>query len=129
MVSASAALLAEGAMLEVFQTTLAYRRLAGLHPRGQKLVEDAEILRVLAAFRAIAEAFGHDGAAPRTSGWTVTELEVNPFGVSGGELVALDGLLKFRAAARCRSPRPLASLERAAQAEEPRRSSASRPRG
>lgn len=113
VVSASASLLSEGAMLEVFKSTLSYRRMAGLTRAGQKLVDNTEILRVLAALRAIAEVFGHDGAASsEASGWTVTELEVNPFGISQGRLVALDGLLKFRRRGELPRARPLASIER-----------------
>lgn len=113
VVSASVALLDERAMLEVFRSTISYRRMAGLVRTRQKLVDDAEILRVLAALRALGEAYGHDG--PEGEGfpaWTITELEVNPFGVSGGRLVALDGLLKFRRRGGLPSPRPLASIER-----------------
>ncbi|HNX51038.1 MAG TPA: acetate--CoA ligase family protein, partial [Thermoanaerobaculaceae bacterium] len=113
VVSASAALLSEASMLEAFKTTLSYRRMAGQTRAKQKLVEDAEILRVLAAFRAIAEEFGHDGAASSaTAGWTVTELEVNPFGISNGSLVALDGLLRFRRRGELPVARPLASIEK-----------------
>lgn len=113
VVSASAAQLDEGAMLEVFRSTLSYRRMAGLTRTRQKLVDDAEILRVLAALRAIGEAFGHDGPGEaETPGWTITELEVNPFGISGGRLVALDGLLKFRRRGTLPPARPLASIEK-----------------
>ena len=105
--SGSAALLDEAALLEAFKPTLAYLRLAGLTRTRQKLVDDAEILKTLRAFKEIGERFGHDGEG---AGWTVTELEVNPFGASGGSLVALDGLLKFRAKSELPVPRPLASL-------------------
>ncbi|HPC84236.1 MAG TPA: acetate--CoA ligase family protein [Thermoanaerobaculaceae bacterium] len=113
VVSASIALLDEPAMLDVFRSTLSYRRMAGLTRGGRKLVEDAEILRVLAALRAIGAAFGHDGPeGGGASRWTITELEVNPFGISGGRLVALDGLLKFRRRGTLPPARPMASIER-----------------
>lgn len=113
VVSASASLLDERRMLELFRSTLSYRRMAGLTRTREKLVDDAEILRVLAAFRALGEAYGHDGpAGDGASGWTVTELEVNPFGIAGGRLVALDGLLKFRRRGTLPPARPLASIER-----------------
>ncbi|HEY3450187.1 MAG TPA: acetate--CoA ligase family protein [Myxococcales bacterium] len=107
VVSGSTSLLDEKGLLEVFRTTLAYRRLAGLTRTKQKLVDDSEILRTLGAFRAIGEAFGMDGPG---HGWTVTECEVNPFGASKGTLVALDGILKFRKRAALPVARPLSSL-------------------
>lgn len=111
--SASASLLDAKGMLGVFASTLSYRRMAGLTRTRQRLVEDVEVLRVLQAFRAIAEVFGHDvPAGADRAGWTVTELEVNPFGIASGQLVALDGLLRFRRQAELPLGRPLASLDR-----------------
>ncbi|MBI5544489.1 MAG: acetate--CoA ligase family protein [Deltaproteobacteria bacterium] len=107
VVSGSASLLDEKGLLEAFRTTLAYRRLAGQTRTGQKLVDDEELLRTLRAFRDVGEAFGHDG---KEGGWTVTEIEVNPFGACQGSLVALDGILKFRKAASLPQARPLSSL-------------------
>ncbi len=109
VVSGSAALCDEKLLLETFKSTLAYRRLAGLTRTKNKLVPDEAIKRTIGAFRAIAEAFGHDGEG---EGFTITELEVNPFGPSRGSLVALDGILKFRKRRALPRPRPLASLEK-----------------
>jgi acyl-CoA synthetase (NDP forming) len=105
--SGSAAMLDEKGLLAAFKSTLAYRRLAGLTRTAQKLVDDAEILRTLKAFRDAAGVFGHDGSG---EGWTVTEIEVNPFGACKGSLVALDGLLKFRKRTELPLDRPLSSL-------------------
>ncbi|MGI5862959.1 MAG: acetate--CoA ligase family protein [Myxococcales bacterium] len=108
VISASAALLEPEELLAAFKPTLAYRRLAGLTRTKQRLVEDAEIVKLLAGLKAIAAELGHDGEG---EGWTVTELEMNPFVASRGRLVALDGLLKFRKRAPLPLPRPLGSLE------------------
>jgi len=108
VVSASPVLLDEQALLDAMRPTLAYRRLAGQTREARRLVPDEAILRVVRAFRSIAIELGSDGRGP--DDWTVTELEVNPFAVSAGRLVALDGLLKFR---RCRDlppARPQTSL-------------------
>lgn len=107
--SGSLAFCDERALLAAFRPTLAYRRLAGLTRANRKLVSDDEILSVIGAFRAVADAYGHDGSG---EGWTLTELEVNPFGACRGRLVALDGLLRFRCRAPLPPPRPLASIER-----------------
>ncbi|MGC8633250.1 MAG: acetate--CoA ligase family protein [Candidatus Limnocylindrales bacterium] len=104
--SASAVMLDARGILDAFRRTLAFRRLTGDIRMGGRMVPAAEIRRVVDAFRAIGERFG-DGSG---SGWTITELEVNPFGVSQGRLVALDGLLSFRRRQATPAPRPLASL-------------------
>jgi len=106
--SASAVLSDESALLAEFRSTLAGQRLAGRTRGGRELVGAEAIARVFRAFRELGLAFGSDGEG---EGWTITELEVNPFAASGGELVALDGLLRFRRRAPLTLPRPLGSLE------------------
>ncbi len=105
----SALSLDAGRLLELFSSTLAGRRLSGNTRAGKRLVEDGQILRVIEGFRAIAEALGQDGEG---EGFTITELEVNPFGAAQGELIALDGLLKFRKKAELPLARPLESIDR-----------------
>ena len=78
VVSCSPEMLTASEMLGRMKSTLAYRRLAGLTRGGEKLVEDSEIETVLRAFRHIATTMGTD----ETEGWTITELEVNPFAVA-----------------------------------------------
>ncbi len=108
VVSASATLVSRERLLALLAPTLAYRRLAGQTREGRRLVADAAILETLAAFQALGEQLAHDGGAGR---FTLTELEVNPFGVARGSLVALDGLLRFRPRGELPLPRPLASLD------------------
>ena len=116
VVNASASMLDPQGLLAVFRSTLSYQRLAGLTRGGTPLVGDREILRVIEAFRAIGEHFGRDGddegegADEGSEHWTITELEVNPFGACRGELVALDGLLRFRRRSALPASRPHASL-------------------
>ncbi len=107
VVSASAALPAER-LLAAFRSTLAHRRLTGRTRTAQKLVDESAILATLSSFQRLATCFGRDGEG---EGWTITELEVNPFGACKGELVALDGLLKFRKRAPLPLARPLSSLD------------------
>jgi acyl-CoA synthetase (NDP forming) len=95
------------ALLALMKPTLAYQRLAGLTRGGQCMVQDSEIERVLEAFRRIAVNLATD----ETDGWTITELEVNPFAVANGRLVALDGLLTFRSRSELPLPRPAASID------------------
>jgi len=108
VVSASARLCTRERLLAILEPTLAYRRLSGRTREGRRLLEEAVILETLGAFLAIGEAF-RDGASEGR--FTVSELEVNPFGVAGGTLYALDGLLRFRPRSSLPLLRPLASLD------------------
>lgn len=109
VVSASPLLLDERALLDVMRPTLAYRRLAGQTREALRLVDDQALLDLLRALRTVARDFGADGRP--SDHWTVTELEVNPFAVSRGQLVALDGLLKFRRSRDLPPARPQSSLK------------------
>ncbi|MCU0693037.1 MAG: acetate--CoA ligase family protein [Polyangiaceae bacterium] len=109
VVSASAVMLNDEQLLRLGRSTLAYRRLAGMTRGGRMLVTDEQQRRVLEAFRNIALHFGSDG--PGAQKWTITELEVNPFAVSEGRLVALDGLLKFRPSRELDPARPPRSID------------------
>jgi len=105
--TASAALHDAAGLLAAFRATLSYRRLAGLTRSGDRLVGDERIRGVLEAMVELGRRYGHDGEG---RGWTILELEVNPFAASRGELVALDGLLRFRARAALPAARPAASI-------------------
>ncbi len=106
--TASAALHDADGLLAAFRATLSYRRLAGLTRSGGRLVGDERIRGVLEAMVELGRRYGHDGEG---RGWTIVELEVNPFAASRGELVALDGLLRFRARAALPAARPAASID------------------
>ncbi|MBI5532297.1 MAG: acetate--CoA ligase family protein [Deltaproteobacteria bacterium] len=105
VVNGSAALLDDASLLRIFRPTLAYQRVAGLTRGGRKLADDAAISKVMSGMRGLAAQLSAEGA-----GWTLQELEVNPFGVVDGKLVALDGLLKFGPCPTLPIPRPISSL-------------------
>ena len=124
-VSASAVLLDGAGLLDAVRPTLAYRRLAGLLRGGRPLVADEAIVEVFNSLGAVALHFGagrgHDGGdsglsdpgirPPTPQQWTITELEVNPFGASAGTLVALDGLCSFAPRRDLPQARPMSSLD------------------
>ena len=70
-----------------------WRYCAGKVRGGRRTLEDAEMLKWLKAFAKLAQYFSPEGK----SEWIVEEAEVNPAAVSGARLVALDGVLRFRA--------------------------------
>ncbi|MCX5783713.1 MAG: CoA-binding protein, partial [Elusimicrobia bacterium] len=56
---------------------------------GKRLVDDEQIKKWLSAFASLMNHFSGEAK------FTVLEVEVNPLAVSGGRLVALDGVLRF----------------------------------
>jgi len=69
-----------------------WRYVSGHVRGGKRLAPDAELLKWLNVFCALVRRF-RDGSG---SAFTIEEVEVNPLCVSGGRLVALDGVLRFR---------------------------------
>jgi len=71
---------------------------------GKRLASDAAMIRWLEGFAGLMGRF--DG---EKSPWLIDEVEVNPLAASGGRLVALDGVLRFRRSAPRRRQRPSAA--------------------
>ena len=71
-----------------------WRYCSGAVRGGRRLVEDGEIFKWLETFAFIMKHFSDGGG----SKWAIAEFEVNPLAVSGGRLLALDGVLRFRTA-------------------------------
>lgn len=110
VVSASVALTDASQFMELFRTTIAYRKLAGL-TRGQKrIVTDAQIQECFASFIAMGRAYGPEN--PDTM-YVIDELEVNPFAFSDFRMMPLDGLCKFsKQPAASPAPRPSSLIEK-----------------
>ncbi|MFC1521085.1 acetate--CoA ligase family protein [Elusimicrobiota bacterium] len=73
--------------------------------RGSKrLIQDREIIKWVAAFARLLDHFGPDGR----SKWLIEEIEINPLAVSSGNLIALDGLLRFKRALKDKRVYPTA---------------------
>ncbi|MBN1356051.1 acetate--CoA ligase family protein [bacterium] len=99
-VTASASLSPSG-FLEIFKQTIIYQKVAGL-TRGTDRIADDEILtECYRVFSCLADWYGPDG----TGEFVIDELEVNPFVFTGGRIVPLDGLCRFKH----RTPKPLPS--------------------
>lgn len=69
-----------------------YPKISGQTRDKKKLVEDGKLIQVIEAFQAIANNYSHLNI---NTSYAITEMEVNPFVISEGELIAIDGLLKF----------------------------------
>lgn len=92
------------ALLAGFEHTLAVERLLGRVRGARPLVERSALIELLRAFLGLATA--------DLGQLEVIELEVNPFAVSRGRLVALDGLLRFGHKPAPRARAPIDAVER-----------------
>ena len=70
-----------------------WRYCSGKVRGGRRTLDDAEMLKWLKAFAKLVQHFSPEGK----SEFIIEEAEVNPAAVSGARLVALDGVLRFRA--------------------------------
>lgn len=92
VVCASVELTDVDGFMELFRTTIAYRKLAGL-TRGQKrIVTDAQIKECFSSFIEMGRFYSTENIdAP----FLIDELEVNPFAFSDFRMMPLDGLCRF----------------------------------
>lgn len=93
--------------LDLFKATAAYELLSGDARGRTRAVDNGDLLRVFAAFLAMARRYA---AARADGGPELVELEVNPFAVRHGQLVPLDGRGMLGRAIPSRSPRNAAQL-------------------
>ncbi|NOZ78220.1 MAG: CoA-binding protein [Acidobacteria bacterium] len=93
--------------LDAFRGTLSYARLAGTMRGGRRLVSDEALVQVFEAFTAISNHFGGAGTGSR---FQIRELEINPFTVANGRLIALDGVCSFEEAGVQLTPRPVEKI-------------------
>lgn len=95
VVSASTVLVDGEAFFELFKTTIAYEKCAGLTRGNARLVSDEQLIECFGAFIAVGNYFSHlNPDAP----YVIDELEVNPFALVDYEMVPLDGLCRFSTA-------------------------------
>ncbi len=106
VVSASVELVSGAEFLQLFKSTIAYKKVGGLDRGGKRLVSDFQLLECFGAFIALGRRYSPvNPEAPVI----IDELEINPFAFSDYQMVPLDGLCRFS------KPKPLSasrSLER-----------------
>ncbi len=78
-------------LLEIFKSTIAYRKIAGLTRGGTAVVDDEVILRNIRAILNLARVYGPDG----DSEFCISEFEINPLVFCDHRMVPLDGLCNF----------------------------------
>jgi len=108
-VAIGSAVLAGSRELEQMVThTAVYEKLSGRTRAQLKLIEKEPLLILMEIFQSLANHFSSLGEEKT---FIITEAEVNPFVTYQGELVALDGLLKFQRASPRMPERPIYKVE------------------
>ncbi|MCG6961645.1 MAG: acetate--CoA ligase family protein [Acidobacteria bacterium] len=92
---------------DLFRQTLSYQRLAGEMRGARRQVADDLLVECFQAFIDLANRFSSVDPEAR---FHITELEVNPFVVSGGHLAPVDGLCSFQPAQGSAGQRPLTKI-------------------
>ena len=85
-----------------------YQKLSGKTRSQPKLIDEEKLLLLMEAFRRLANHFSFTG---EENPFVITEAEVNPLVLVNGELIALDGLLRFRRASPRMPERPIHKIE------------------
>ncbi|MCB9850550.1 MAG: acetate--CoA ligase family protein [Phycisphaerales bacterium] len=91
----------------LFQRTMAYDILSGNARGYRRIIEDDTLIECFDAFIAMAHRYCDN---ERTGKPLIAELEVNPFALTDGHMVPLDGLCSLTSARATVPPRPIAKI-------------------
>ncbi len=108
VVSASTDITDGRAFFKQFQSTLAYKVLAG-HTRGrERTISDEQLARCFSVFIELGNYYSvTNSSAP----YTIEELEINPFAISDKGMMPLDGMCRFDMPKALPLPRPIKKLD------------------
>ena len=108
VVSASTEITDGKAFFKQFQSTLAYKVLAG-HTRGRKrTIADEQLVRCFSMF---IELGNYYSVTNSSTPYTIEELEINPFAISDNGMTPLDGMCRFDLPKALPLPRPIKKLD------------------
>lgn len=103
---ASADLTSPEQFLELFAATVFFKKATGRTRMQRRLIADKVPAEIYSCFQKLAHYFN-----PETNQITIEECEVNPFIISGGKAVAVDGLCRFKKSALKPVPRPAEKIK------------------
>ncbi|WP_028583320.1 acetate--CoA ligase family protein [Desulfogranum mediterraneum] len=108
VVAASTVMHDGDSFFELFRTTIAYKKLAGLTRGQRRIVSDEQLIECFASFIEMANYYSPTNPeAP----FILEELEINPFAFTDYLMVPLDGLCRFSLPRPQVPGRPLAKIE------------------
>jgi len=93
----------------LFQRTMAYDILAGRARGYRRIISDETLIECFEAFIAMAHRYCDNARGDKP---LIAELEVNPFALTDGHMVPLDGLCSLASARALPPPRPVAKIGR-----------------
>ncbi|MBN2060595.1 MAG: acetate--CoA ligase family protein [Deltaproteobacteria bacterium] len=109
VVSASTELVDAEAFLELFKTTIAYKKMAGL-VRGQKrIVRDEQLLECFASFIEMGRYYAPGN---KNASFVIDDLEINPFSFSNFLMIPLDGICRFSLKRSLPVSRPISKIDK-----------------
>ncbi|MCX6112704.1 MAG: acetate--CoA ligase family protein [Proteobacteria bacterium] len=94
---------------DMIRNNAAYCKLAGLDRVGKRLISEQIIEDTLNRLNELGKYFSYDN---KNSNFVISECEINPIVVSGGEFFAIDGLMKIENKPTFLAPRPVEKLEK-----------------
>lgn len=108
VITGSAMLTTPTEFFDRFRRTTCYSIISGQVRGHERLVRDDRIIKVLELFFAVAHRFsGYD----RDTRYCVEEFEVNPFALTNGQAIPVDGLMKFSTRSIRMQKRPQSKVE------------------
>ncbi|MFC1725866.1 acetate--CoA ligase family protein [candidate division KSB1 bacterium] len=105
---ASADLLTDSEVRNFIKKPVIHKIFSGRLRGEKKIIEDSEIFDAVKKFRDLKKYYSNTN--PETE-WNIIECEVNPYVITNGKIVPLDGVLKFEKAEYCKVERPYKKLE------------------
>lgn len=108
IVASSTSLTDGHGFFEIFRTTIAYKKLAGLTRGQRRVVTDEQLIECFASFIAIANHYSPDNPQ---SPFIIEELEINPFAFTDYLMVPLDGMCRFAAQQSRVQARPVKKID------------------
>lgn len=107
---ASSTRLTDGqSFFELFRSTIAYKKLAGLTRGQRRVVTDEQLIECFSSFIALGNYYAPDN---RDVSFTLEELEVNPFAFTDYLMVPLDGMCRFGRQPILRQQRPVNNIHK-----------------
>ncbi len=108
VVSAPTALVDGEQFFELFQQTIAFKKLAGVSRGQERLVSNSQLIECFASFIKMANTYSHQNPeAP----FVLDELEINPFAFTDYRMVPLDGICRFSRPMPLSTARPTEKID------------------
>jgi len=98
----------EKKFVNLYNSLPVYKVFSGQVRGSKKMIEDTIIDKVVFSFYRLATEYT---SLSKTSEWNILEAEVNPFVISDGKIVPLDGLIKFERSDYKKTKKPIHKID------------------